>query len=796
VQSWRPVTVRTPYRDDTIAIPGYSIGESIGAGGFGEVFRARHELMGRDVAIKVLQRRYSSDPDAVARFVAEARAASRIKHPGIVEVFDFGTLGDGRHYCVMELIPGTTLREFMRTRERLPLADALPILRGIAEAVDAAHAAGIAHRDLKPDNVFLVDGGIKLIDFGLAKLVSDEAPMTATGAIFGTPHYMSPEQCRGRASDPRTDVYTFGILAYQLLTGEMPFTGDALELALQHLNDPPEPPSTICADLPPQVDRVILALLAKDPEDRPTPLARMVDALAGDAPAPRKRRRKWPAAYIAIAGTLVVGGGGAWLASRNLLHTSTQPTCPRGEDKLAGVWDLTAKHAPALDAYAASWITEWDAMCRTPDPDPLIAAQRAGCLDDARLELGGVAQAIDVVDVDTLALPSLTDCSKPAVLRARVHGSSGDGRRTMELLAKVQRTHAKLRATVAAGKSIPISPLDETSELLDVAFELTTVYPHGANAIRRDRAVYLSYARAGDEEQRMFYHQAIDSAIKFARESRDDDALAADLALLAEFELAAGDLAKADAALADGAAALARSGTPEIPARWLARARAAVEARREPIAPTGCPAPRDPKAPGRFTVFVNTEGVTLTRGNVDDARIDQSMILKTPSLTITPMLEGVATRTSLIADVIDRARRLLAPYSIDIVTRRPDRGDYMMVVIGGGDLSQFGGKPGSTTTPFQCKPIPRGIDVMWASPEAPAIWYANFIASDVATMFGLTATTTKGDCMCRFGDACDPGSWAAVTTCTFGVVPTISFANCDRTTQDEPAMLRELIGCR
>jgi hypothetical protein len=784
------VTAGAPYREDTIAIPGYSIGESIGAGGFGEVFRARHELMGRDVAIKVLQRRYSSDPDAVARFIAEARAASRIKHPGIVEVFDFGMLGDGRHYCVMELIHGTTLREFMRTRERLPLAEALPILRGIAEAVDAAHAAGIAHRDLKPDNVFLVDGAIKLIDFGLAKLISDEAPMTATGAVFGTPHYMSPEQCRGRASDPRTDVYTFGILAYQLLTGEMPFTGDALELALQHLNDPPEPPSTICAELPPHVDRVMLALLAKDPEDRPTPLVRMVDALAGDAPAPPRPRRKWPVAYVAIGGALVVAAGGVWLATRD----RSEPTCPSGEARLADVWDLSVKHAPALDAYAASWIDAWNAACRSPDPDPLIAAQRAGCLDDARVELGGIAQALDVVEPDALQLPSLTDCSKPALLRAHVHSSPGDGRHAMELLAKAQRTHAKLRAMVAAGQNPLDDAANQSGVLLEVAFDLKSIYPHGANTIRRDRAAYLSYARAADEVQRSFFHQAIDSAITFARESRDDDALAADLALLAEFELAAGNLAKADAALADGVAALERSGTPELPARWLARARAAVEAARKPVESTGCPAPRDPNARGRFTVFVNTEGVTLVRGTVDDARIDQSEILKTPSLTITPMLDGVATRTTFIADVIAHARRVLAPYSIDIVTRRPDRGDYMMIATGGGDLGQFGGRPGMSATPFHCKPIPRGIDVIWASPEGPAIMYANFIASDVATMFGLTATTTKGDCMCRFGDACDQGP--SVKLCTFGVVPTITFANCDRTTQDEPAMLRELIGCR
>src|SRR5262245_57489582 len=135
-------------------VPGYVVHERIGAGGFGEVFRARHAVIDREVALKVLHAKYSADPEAVARFVAEARAVNKISHPNIVQVFDFGVLADGRQYCVMELIRGKTLRDVLRERTRLPFAEALPVLRGVAEAVDAAHAAGIAHRDLKPDNVF------------------------------------------------------------------------------------------------------------------------------------------------------------------------------------------------------------------------------------------------------------------------------------------------------------------------------------------------------------------------------------------------------------------------------------------------------------------------------------------------------------------------------------------------------------------------------------------------------------------------------------------------------------------
>ncbi|HUS30019.1 MAG TPA: serine/threonine-protein kinase, partial [Kofleriaceae bacterium] len=259
-------------------VAGYEIEERIGIGGFGEVFRARQPVIGREVAIKVLYAKYSSDPDAVSRFVAEARAVNKISHAGIVEVFDFGKLEDGRELYVMELLRGRTLRDLLDDRGRIPLREAIPLLRGIAEAVDAAHKAGIAHRDLKPDNVFVLDDGrTKLIDFGLAKLMHEEdGATTRDGSVFGTPMYMSPEQCRGNAIDTRTDLYSFGVLAYHVLVGEAPFTGDAIELALHHVNDRPVAPSKKNDELPRYVDHVLLALLAKDPIDRPASLGNAV----------------------------------------------------------------------------------------------------------------------------------------------------------------------------------------------------------------------------------------------------------------------------------------------------------------------------------------------------------------------------------------------------------------------------------------------------------------------------------------------------------------------------------------
>jgi hypothetical protein len=302
-------------REQPLRVAGYEIHERVGAGGFGEVFRARHIKLGRDVAIKVLHAKFSSDAETSARFIAEAKAVTRISHPSIVTLFEFGHLPDGRDYSVMEFVRGKTLREILHERGRIPMAEALPILRGIAEAVDAAHAVGIAHRDLKPDNVFLTeDNGIKLIDFGLAKLTRDrDVSVTETGAVFGTPLYMSPEQCRGKSVTLATDAYSFGALAYHLLTGEPPFAGDALELALHHLNDTPERPSARCRELDGYIDQTLLALLAKDPKLRPLPLARAVDALA-ERRFTRSRFSRRLA--IALGVVLLVGGTAAVVMSQ------------------------------------------------------------------------------------------------------------------------------------------------------------------------------------------------------------------------------------------------------------------------------------------------------------------------------------------------------------------------------------------------------------------------------------------------------------------------------------------------
>ncbi|MEZ4361031.1 MAG: serine/threonine-protein kinase [Kofleriaceae bacterium] len=282
----------TPVLDQDL-VAGQRVGEyvvegKLGEGGFGSVFRASHPVIGKLVAIKVLHHQYSMQRDMVSRFVEEARAVNQIRHRGIIDIFGFGQLDDGRQYYVMELLDGLTLADHLATRGRLPLGEALPILRAVGRALDAAHAKGIAHRDLKPENIYLAyepDGGFfpKLLDFGIAKLlVADGATShkTRTGAPIGTPLYMSPEQCRGRDVDHRTDIYAFGIVAFRMLTGAMPFDGDDyMTILMLQMSEPPPAASTRVPDLPPEIDQILCWTLAKDPAERPQSLTHAVEAL-------------------------------------------------------------------------------------------------------------------------------------------------------------------------------------------------------------------------------------------------------------------------------------------------------------------------------------------------------------------------------------------------------------------------------------------------------------------------------------------------------------------------------------
>jgi serine/threonine-protein kinase len=268
----------------------YRVDRKLGAGTFGDVYAGEQPLIGKKVAIKVLHQKLSSDPEVVSRFIAEARAVNRIRHRNIIDVFSFGLFEERRHYFVMELLDGLTLRELLEREGKLTIAGALGILRGIADGLDAAHEAGITHRDLKPDNVFLAlekDGSYfpKLLDFGVAKLAGEEmAHKTATGMAIGTPRYMSPEQSRGKKVDHRSDIYALGVMIHEMLTGQPLFEGDSsMDVLLKHATEPPMAMSSVCADVPSELDAPVLAMLAKRPGARPPSASKAVSYLAEQA---------------------------------------------------------------------------------------------------------------------------------------------------------------------------------------------------------------------------------------------------------------------------------------------------------------------------------------------------------------------------------------------------------------------------------------------------------------------------------------------------------------------------------
>jgi serine/threonine protein kinase len=283
---------------DATLPPGTKLGEyviesKIGEGAYGAVYAAEHPVIGKRAAIKVLNKKYASDLGIVSRFVTEARAVNRIRHPNIVDIFAIGQHGD-QHFLAMELLEGVPLERHLKQRGPLPFAEALAILRGVAEALDAAHQHGIVHRDLKPDNVFLVrdlskkEGGYrpKLLDFGVAKLhgEGDLLHKTATGIAIGTPFYMSPEQCRGKKVDFASDIYALGAMTYQMLTGVPPFDGESvMDILMKHMNEDPEPMSRYRPELGGMLDAAVATMLAKKPRARPASAGAAIELLAGAA---------------------------------------------------------------------------------------------------------------------------------------------------------------------------------------------------------------------------------------------------------------------------------------------------------------------------------------------------------------------------------------------------------------------------------------------------------------------------------------------------------------------------------
>ncbi len=325
----------------------YQLSSRIAIGGMGEVWEATDLVIGRTVAIKILKDEYLGDPGFLERFRAEARHAALVNHEGIANVFDYGE-EDGSAYLVMELVPGEALSTILERERVLPTDKVLDIVAQTASALQAAHMAGLVHRDIKPGNLLITpEGRVKITDFGIAR-IADQVPLTATGQVMGTVQYLSPEQASGHPASPTTDIYSLGIVAYECLAGRRPFTGESqVAIAMAQINEaPPELPVTIAEP----VRNLVYACIAKRPEDRPAStahLARAAQALR------RGDLREAVAAVPGIAGdnafasyTTPIGTAATRLlpASGAAVGSSLPPTSetPIARRRNAWTWPLIA----------------------------------------------------------------------------------------------------------------------------------------------------------------------------------------------------------------------------------------------------------------------------------------------------------------------------------------------------------------------------------------------------------------------------------------------------------------------
>jgi eukaryotic-like serine/threonine-protein kinase len=342
----------------------YRMESPLGQGGMAQVFKGTDTVLGRAVAIKILAPQYAKDQSFVDRFRREAQSAARLNHPNVVGVYDTGS-DDGTHYIVMEFVEGRTLADFLSSGGSLLPERAVELASSVCVALSEAHKAGIVHRDIKPGNIMVTrNGEVKVMDFGIARAATAET-VTATATVLGTASYLSPEQAQGKPVDARSDIYSLGVVLYEMLVGRVPFGGDsAVAVAYKHVQEPPEPPSRINPDISPSLEAVVMRALAKNPDNRyqtaeefcadldrvrrgmpvaATPLLAETQAVASPVTAtrvqhptgvlpPEEQRSRWPWVLIGVLvllGVLIA----LFFIGRNLLNENANQV---GVPKLTG----------------------------------------------------------------------------------------------------------------------------------------------------------------------------------------------------------------------------------------------------------------------------------------------------------------------------------------------------------------------------------------------------------------------------------------------------------------------------
>jgi eukaryotic-like serine/threonine-protein kinase len=342
----------------------YRIDRRLGAGGMSTVFLAVDTVLERSVAVKLLAEHLADDEPFVARFQREARAAARLQHPNIVQVFDSGLDAQShRHYIVMEFVDGPSAADLLRDRKRLDIGEAVGIARDACHGLDYAHRAGVVHRDVKPGNLLMAreSGTVKLADFGIAK-AAEQTRITQVGSVLGTAAYLSPEQAQGEEAGPRSDVYSLGVCVYQMLTGRLPHEyGSLTELALKQREEPVDPVSELRPEVPHELDLAVRVALERAPADRFETALEFAQALEaglhGHETEATRRLAAGGAAHAETDPTRMLDRTAATQALRTRRERSAPPVAPAARARQAPEPDRRAAGRPGRNRHLGQFLT-------------------------------------------------------------------------------------------------------------------------------------------------------------------------------------------------------------------------------------------------------------------------------------------------------------------------------------------------------------------------------------------------------------------------------------------------------